>query len=476
MNINIELHRSQNYNGSYIILANNLSDLSEKHLSLNELTYIKSNYKEGNKCFYFNRFDQQIWVNIIDKKAAPHIIKEEYRKEGAKMQAKISNFDISELLIIDLNTDKHSLYYAEGIILASYKFDKYKSKKESDANKIELNKILLRDISEREIELMNISNEATYWSRNLLNEPQKYLDAQTITEQFKLMAEDSGLKLEVLNKKKIESLKMGGLLAVNMGSNIPPSFSIMEWKPENAVNSKPYIFVGKGVVYDTGGVNIKTGDFMSNMHMDMGGAAAASTAIFAIAKAKLPVHIITLIPATDNRPGQDAYTPGDIITMHNGKTVEVLNTDAEGRMILADALSYAQKYDPKMVIDLATLTGAAARAIGKYGIVAMRNEEADLSILNHSSENVYERLVEFPMWDEYSELIKSPVADMQNLGGAEGGAITAGKFLQNFVDYPWVHLDIAGPAMLSSNDSYRTKGGSGVGTRLLFDFIKEIGK
>ena len=476
MNINIELHSTQNYSGSYVIIADSTSVLTDKHLSSSELSYINNNYNEGNKCFFFNHFDHQIWVNIIDKKAAPHIIKEEYRKEGAKMQAKISAFDISELLIIDYSTQKHSLYYSEGMVLAAYKFDKYKSKKKPEGDKKELSKILLIDVQEREIELMNISNEATYWSRNLLNEPQIFLNAQTITEQFSLMAKDSGLSLEVLSKKKIESLKMGGLLAVNMGSNIPPSFSIMEWKPANAVNSKPYIFVGKGVVYDTGGVNIKTGDSMTNMHMDMGGAAAASTAIFAIAKAKLPVHIIALIPATDNRPGQDAYTPGDIITMHNGKTVEVLNTDAEGRLILADALSYAQKYDPEMVIDLATLTGAAARAIGKYGIVAMRNDEADLSKLNHSSENVYERLVEFPMWDEYDELIKTDVADIKNLGGAEGGAITAGKFLQNFVNYPWVHLDIAGPAMLSSNDSYRTKGGSGVGTRLLFDFIKEIGK
>ncbi|RLD41364.1 MAG: peptidase M17 [Bacteroidetes bacterium] len=470
----IELLSSQDYNGSYVLLSDNIESLSENNLKKEELKYILDNYKEGNKLFHFNRYTQQIWVHIIDKKAVKHIIDEEYRKAGAIIQSQFSALNIENVLLIDLNNNNRSLLYAEGIILSSYKFDKYKSKK--DKSNIELSKIYVKEFTEREIELMNISNEATFWSRNLLNEPQMALDAQTITEQFKLMSEDAGFDLVVLNKKKIESLRMGGLLAVNKGSNIPPSFSIMEWKPENAINSKPYVFVGKGVVYDTGGVNIKTGDFMTNMHMDMGGAAAASTAIFAIAKAKLPIHIITLIPATDNRPGQDAYTPGDIIIMHNGKSVEVLNTDAEGRLILADALSYAQKYNPEMVIDLATLTGAAARAIGKYGIVAMRNEEADIKQLNNSSENVYERLVEFPMWDEYDELIKTDVADIQNLGGAEGGAITAGKFLQNFVDYPWVHLDIAGPAMLSAKDSYRTKGGSGVGTRLLFDFIKEVAK
>jgi leucyl aminopeptidase len=360
-------------------------------------------------------------------------------------------------------------------VLGAYKFDKYKTaeKKTTDLEHIYL---FNSKIDSRNAELLNISNEATYWSRNLLNEPQSVLNAETIAEEFIKMGKASGAKVEVLNKRKIESLKMGGLLAVNQGSPIPPTFTIMEWKPENAINEQPYVFVGKGVVFDTGGVNIKTGDFMTNMQMDMGGAAAASTAFYAIAKAKLPVYVVAIIPATDNRPGQNAYTPGDIITMHNGKTVEVLNTDAEGRLILADALSYAKIYNPKMLIDLATLTGAAARAIGKYGIVAMRNEEADINMLNDSSLNVYERLVEFPMWEEYDELIKTDVADIKNLGGVEGGAITAGKFLQHFVDYPWVHLDIAGPAMLTSADSYRTKGGSGVGTRLLFDFILNIAK
>jgi len=248
----------------------------------------------------------------------------------------------------------------------------------------------------------------------------------------------------------------------------------MTWKPTNAINDKPIIFVGKGVVFDTGGLNLKTGDFMTQMHMDMGGAAAVATALFAIAKAKLPVYVMAMVPATDNRPGNEAITPNDILVMHNGTTVEVLNTDAEGRLILADALSYAQNYNPQLVIDLATLTGAAARAIGKYGIVAMRNSTADLLPLALSGDQVYERLVEFPMWNEYDELIKSEVADLKNIGGAEAGAITAGKFLEHFVDYPWIHLDIAGPAMLSADDSYRTKGGPGVGTRLLFNFILNL--
>jgi leucyl aminopeptidase len=409
----------------------------------------------------------------VSKNAAAHIRQEAFRKAGNAMLSSLDSYQTQELIIEDYTANNESKFFAEGMALGAYKFDKYKT---SDKNTSKLSQVFIYNdsISPREIELLNISIEATFWSRNLLNEPQSVLNAQTISEEFVKMGKATGAKVEVLSKSKIVSLKMGGLLAVNLGSMIAPTFTIMEWKPENAINEQPYIFVGKGVVYDTGGVNIKTGEGMTNMHMDMGGAAAASTAFYAVAKAKLPVYVMAIIPATDNRPGQNAYTPGDIITMHNGKTVEILNTDAEGRMILADALSYAQRYNPSLVIDLATLTGAAARAIGKYGIVAMRNEEAEIAALNTSSLNVYERLVEFPMWEEYDELIKTEVADIKNIGGAEGGAITAGKFLQHFVNYPWIHLDIAGPAMLSSADSYRTKGGSGVGTRLLFDFIIQL--
>jgi leucyl aminopeptidase len=284
------------------------------------------------------------------------------------------------------------------------------------------------------------------------------------------MGKNAGFKVEVLNKSQIEALKMGGLLAVNMGSQIPPTFTIMEYKPAKARNKKPVVLVGKGVVYDTGGLSLKpTPNSMDTMKCDMAGAAAVSCAMYAIAKAELNVHIIALVPATDNRPGENAYTPGDVIKMYDGQTVEVLNTDAEGRMILGDALAYAKKYKPELVMDFATLTGAAAAAIGSYGIVCMGTASAKLK---NAGNNVHERLVEFPFWEDYAKLIKSDIADMKNIGGPVGGAITAGKFLEKFTDYPWMHFDIAGPAFLGSNDSYRGKNGTGVGVRLIFDFIK----
>jgi leucyl aminopeptidase len=267
---------------------------------------------------------------------------------------------------------------------------------------------------------------------------------------------------------------MGGLLAVNRGSVTPPTFTIMEYKPAKARNKKPVVLVGKGVVYDTGGLSLKpTPNSMDTMKCDMAGAAAVSCAMYAIAKAELNVHIIALVPATDNRPGENAYTPGDVIKMYDGQTVEVLNTDAEGRMILGDALAYAKKYKPELVMDFATLTGAAAAAIGSYGIVCMGTaSEETKAKLKNAGNNVHERLVEFPFWEDYAKLIKSDIADMKNIGGPVGGAITAGKFLEKFTDYPWMHFDIAGPAFLGSNDSYRGKNGTGVGVRLIFDFIK----
>jgi leucyl aminopeptidase len=214
---------------------------------------------------------------------------------------------------------------------------------------------------------------------------------------------------------------------------------------------------------------------MDYMKCDMAGGAVAAAVIYFAAKCKLPLHLIALIPSTDNRPDGNAYAPGDVIFMHSGHSVEVLNTDAEGRLLLADALSYAKAFHPELVIDIATLTGSAAMAIGSQGIVGMGTaSEPVFTALKCSGENVYERIVQFPLWEEYGESIKSDIADMKNIGAREAGAITAGKFLEKFVDYPWIHLDIAGPAFLNSADHYRTKGGTAVGVRLLINFLNSL--
>jgi leucyl aminopeptidase len=249
----------------------------------------------------------------------------------------------------------------------------------------------------------------------------------------------------------------------------------MEYKPSTAKNSSPYVLVGKGIVYDTGGLSLKpTTDSMDYMKCDMAGAAAVSCAMYAIALAGLPLHIIGLIPATDNRPDGNAYVPGDVVTMYDGTTVEVLNTDAEGRMILADALAWAKQYKPQLVIDLATLTGAAHAALGSEGMAGMGNAPRDImERLINCGYAVHERIAEFPFWDEYRDMLKSDIADLKNIGGKYAGAITAGKFLEHFTDYPYIHLDIAGPAFNKKRESYRGTGGSGVGVRLLFEFFRQ---
>jgi leucyl aminopeptidase len=313
-----------------------------------------------------------------------------------------------------------------------------------------------------------------YFIRDLINEPVNHLNAPALAEEIKKAGIKAGFTVEVLNKGKIEALKMGGLLAVNKGSVDPPVFCILEWKPEKALNSNPVILVGKGVVYDTGGLNIKTGDYMDNMKGDMAGAAAVTGVLYTIARTGIPLHVIGLVPATDNRPGGNAYTQGDIITMYNKMTVEVGNTDAEGRLILADAISYASKFKPELIIDIATLTGSAAMTFGIQAIAVMGNADRKyFRLLEECGNEVYERTAELPFWEEYGELIKSDVADIKNVGGKEAGAITAGKFLENFAEYPLIHMDIAGPGSLKKDDFYRLKSGPGSGLRLLSTFLKK---
>jgi leucyl aminopeptidase len=361
----------------------------------------------------------------------------------------------------------------EGLSLASYKFDKYLSDKKE---------VTLKDVytSNKKVKIDQINTvvNATSWARDLVNEPISYLTAPQLSVEIQEKCKDTGIKVEVFEKAKIEALKMGGLLAVNKGSIDPPTFTILEWKPKNAKNKKPIVLVGKGIVYDTGGLSLKpTPNSMDMMKSDMGGAAAMVATTYAAAKLDIPLHIITLIPSTDNRPGGNAYAPGDIVKMYNGMTVEVLNTDAEGRMILADALSYSDKFKPELVIDAATLTGAAVRSFGTFASCAMGNaKQEEFDMMTEAGVHVHDRIIQLPFWDDYKEEMKSPIADLKNLGGPYAGMITAGKFLEHFTSSAYIHLDIAGPAFLPKNDSYRLQGGTGAGVRLLIEFLKRKAK
>ena len=464
--------------------ADNVAFLVKKTDSLDkidELTKKQKEYIRGKKDdkreqFLFNELDHLVIVQFVKDEKDDSKRLEACRKAGDKIAASLNAEKQKSLVIEDVDGQKEeTLALAEGISLGNYQFLRHKSDAKDKAHTLENLGIRSAKVTNKDFEELNILVSSVYQCRDLVNEPLSHLNAVALSKELERMAEDAGIKVEVFTRKKIESLKMGGLLAVNKGSIDPPTFTIMEWKPEKPKNKKPVILVGKGVVFDTGGLNLKPGNYMNDMKLDMAGAATMGTAIYAIAKAKLPVHVIALIPATDNRPSGNAYVTGDVITMFDGTKVEVINTDAEGRMILADALSYAKKFDPELVIDAATLTGAASRAIGKYGLVAMEKDAAkQMQKLKKTGDKVYERIAEFPFWDEYGELIKSEVADIKNLGGTDAGMITAGKFLAHFTDYPFIHLDIAGPAFIDKKDGYITGGGTGMGVRLLYYFVKEL--
>ncbi len=456
-----------------ICLFSAFSQLNDIGLSLNELSYVKKVLqKTEEQIIEINHHPNFIFLTKVSLKKNEYQLGEKLRIMGNRILSNLSPHKPKEILVQSNAKQLSILDFAEGIALGSYQFLKYFSDKNKRQQTIQA--IYLVTDEKAAVKELNAVVEGVYKARDLVNEPASFLTATQLAKEATKVGEKVGFKVEVLNKKKIETLKMGGLLAVNKGSKDPPTFTIMEYVPSKAVNAKPVMLIGKGVMYDTGGLSLKpTQNSMDFMKSDMSGSAAVIGAMIAVARTKLPIHLIGLIPATDNRPGVEAYAPGDVIRMFDGSTVEVLNTDAEGRMILADALAYAQKYKPELVIDIATLTGSAAAAIGKYGIVAMGTvDEHQFKKLENAGNKIHERIARFPFWDEYNELLKSDIADVKNIGGKEGGAITAGKFLERFTSYPWIHLDIAGIAFLSSDCAYRRAGGTGVGVRILFHFLK----
>ena len=459
---------TSDYNGPRAIVYSDVKEIAGifSANAMKRMEHFGDKFDE--KWMELQQSDSTVWIYKVTKEKPVAERAEKMRLAGSQLALKLNALNYDRVRL----EGSYDTEIAEGAILGNYQFLRYFS----DAHK-RRNSLVQLEVAQSgssEMRAIAISSMGTLFARDLVNRPVIDLTATQLAQEAREAGRRHGFSVEVLEKKQIESLKMGGLMAVNYGSPEPPTFIIMEHKPDDATNSKPIVLVGKGVVYDTGGLSLKPSNFMDTMKSDMGGAAAVLGAMSSIAEAKLPLHIIGLVPATDNRPGGNAVTPGDVITISDGTTVEVLNTDAEGRLILADALVYAKRYNPELVIDLATLTGAAARAIGRYAIVGMGNASpVEMSALQESGELTRERVVEFPFWDEYKDLLKSPIADLKNIGGAEGGAITAGKFLEHFTDYPYIHLDIAGPAFLAKRIGYQVEGGTGIGVRLLFDFLSK---
>jgi leucyl aminopeptidase len=460
----IKIQNITKLNGKTIIgLVNNINQvefLTQRQKDFFRKAFIK-------KDFQHLKLEDRIIVVINTNKKTD----EEIRVIGHKVHEILKNEKEATFYSEDNNV---TLLFLEGFLLSSYQFLKYfTNKKEKEYKLKKLN--LLANVDNTEIKKLQNLVESVFWARDLVNEPVSYLDAIKLSEEIQEKGKKNNYKVEVFKKAKIKSLKMGGLLAVNQGSDTPPTFTKIEYKPKNAVNKNPYILVGKGIVYDTGGLSLKpTPNSMDFMKTDMGGAACMAATIDALAKNNVPIYVIGLIPSTDNRPGKNAYAPGDVVTMYDGTTVEVLNTDAEGRMVLADAIAYSNKYKPKLIIDAATLTGAAVRAVGVKTAVFMGNANSNfMSLIEKSSEQTHDRVVRFPFWDEWKEELKSDIADLKNLGGPNAGMITAGKFLEHFAKYPYIHIDLSN-AYLHQPVNYNGKGGTGAGVRLLYNFFENL--
>jgi leucyl aminopeptidase len=367
----------------------------------------------------------------------------------------------------------------EGALLANYRFDKYQTDKKTKAGMLEeLTLLTYVSPSERVLKGVRAAEticEAVSFARDLANAPGNELTPKELAVRTAQMCRKNKIKCQVFDEKKLAALKMGGILGVAKGSSEPPRMIVMEYAPSKAVNKKPIVLVGKGLTFDAGGISIKPAAEMDRMKFDMCGGAAVIGAMQAIANLKLPVHVVGIVPSSENLLGSKAFKPGDILTMFSGKTVEVLNTDAEGRLILADALAYAQKYKPEAIIDLATLTGHCVIALGYAGAGMMGTDANTKQRLIDSSKFTSEKIWELPMWKEFDKQIKSHIADIKNIGGRPAGAITAAAFLKHFVgDYPWVHLDIAGTANSEEELPYTARvSATGFGVRLLVDVLRK---
>lgn len=446
-------------------------------LSRRELALVKERRADKRDfLLVFDRLPYRLYLLSFDSEKPTPESQEGLRRSAMKVLKRLEEDKVADLTVTGEGIlDDEMAAVVEGLTLADYSFDRYRNKEAYHLATLTIDDRFMQPAA---LEASKRLWNRIFWCREWVNLPVQDLNAAAFADELQSIASDmEEVKCTVMDKKQIESLRMGGLLGVNRGSVDDPRFVVLEYKPRNLKNQNdPICLVGKGIMYDTGGLNIKPGDYMQEMKSDMAGAATMASVLFAAADNHLPVHIVALLPMTDNRPGFNAYAADDILTMYDGTTVEVINTDAEGRLILADAIAYAAKnYNPRLIIDAATLTGAAVRAISTFGIAAMQQHAADpFNLLKIVGDQVFERLVEFPMWSEYDEYIKSDVADLRNSSTTpQAGTITAGKFLAHFAgEVPYIHLDIAGVAYFTKPQHCYRMGASAYGTRLLYAFLQ----
>ncbi len=370
---------------------------------------------------------------------------------------------------------------AEGILLGLYRITVRGP--QSDANdRNDIDEITIVDGDSSGLQDMQggldrgvILAEATALTRDLANEPANYMTPSILADRARIAAESSGLAYTNLTVDEIQEMGMGGLLGVAAGSHQPPAFIILEHRGDPEETRPTVALIGKGVTFDSGGISIKPAANMGAMKGDMAGGAAIIGALQAVARLGLPINVTGLIPATENLPGGGATKPGDVLVAMNGKTMEVENTDAEGRLILADALSYANSKGMSPLVDVATLTGAIRVALGVYAMGLFANDDEVARQLEEASQKTGERMWRMPLWDDYKDQIKSTVANVKNTGGPAAGSITAAKFLHEFAgDTPWAHLDIAAVSSTDSDRGWQTKGATGQPVRTLVQLVEDL--
>ncbi len=368
----------------------------------------------------------------------------------------------------------------EGALLGVYSFRRHITK---EAEHGEIKQLIIVDADKNKRPALEescrkgrILAEATNLARDMVNEPANFMTPSHMAEKAGKLAETYGLELTVLEREQMQGLGMGALLGVAQGSRQPPKFIVLRYKGSES-DKTDVALVGKGITFDSGGISIKPSEKMEEMKGDMAGGAAAMAAISAIAQLKPEINVMALIPATENLPDGCALKPGDVLTAMSGKTIEIISTDAEGRLILADALGYAKKHGAELIVDVATLTGACRVALGDVCTGAFTNNQELVSKVLAAAAEAGELTWQMPMYEEYKEQNKSNIADIKNVGGRYGGAITAAQFLADFVgDTPWVHLDIAGTSDTDKERSYFVKGATGVPVRTLVNLVLSLAR
>lgn len=368
----------------------------------------------------------------------------------------------------------------EGAVLGSYLYDVYKTQAKAK-NKKPTDVSFYVDAEENAAAITKAINQSITICmhanavKDLANGPSNVVNAAYLVDTAKKYAKTAGLKCTVLDESDLKRQGMNCILAVNQGSMQKPALIVLEYK--GAKTNAPIALVGKGVTFDSGGINLKPTGSIENMKEDMTGAAVVLNTIKAAAVMKLPVNLVCVVPCVENMPSGSAIKPGDIVKAANGKTVEIMNTDAEGRLILADALHHATKYKPETIIDVATLTGAATVALGKAVTPVIGNDQQLIDGILAAGQETYERCWQLPLFDEYSEAIKGDVADIKNIGAGKGeaGVIAGAVFLKEFIgETKWVHLDIGGTSWIESDTDYMQKGSTGVGVRLLLKYLEKV--